>query len=118
MYVTTAYAALYRITYIQRTVSLISPGTDRYKDRTLINSLMHWPHDLIFITPQTLLLADAYNLKLRMLYVESGKVTTLNVRNLLNEPHSLLLTNNSLYVGQWGKMTQYKCEYDITTIHI
>ena len=74
----------------------------------------------MFITPQTLLLADAYNLKLRMLDMKSDKVTIPNVKNSLSSPRSLLLTNNSLYVGQRKKIMQYKCdcEYNMTTIQL
>ena len=118
----TAYHAVYRITYTQRTVSLISgsPGrnSDGYRDSTLLDSLFYWPYELIFIAPHTLLVADCYNFKLRLVDMNSDKVTTLNVTNSLESPSSLLLTNNSLYVGLAGKITQYKCEYNITTINL
>ena len=118
----TAYHALYRITYTQRTVSLISgsPGyySSGYTDSTLRDSLFNVPHGLIFITPKTLLVADDDNNKLRLVDMNSDKVTTLNVTNSLSSPRSLLLTNNSLYVGQDKKITQYKCEYNITAIHL
>ena len=109
----TAYNALYRITYTQRAVSLISgsPGTDGYRDSTLLDSLFYWPHELILIAPHILLVVDGSNDKLRLLDMKSDKVTTLNVTNSPNYPTSLLLTNNSLYVGQWRKIVQYKCEY-------
>ena len=117
----TAYHALYRITYTQRTVTLISgsPGWNSgYGDSTLLNSLFDYPRELLFITSNTLLIADWDNNKLRLLDMNSDKVTTLNVTNSLYRPASLLLTNNSLYVGQYKKITQYKCEYNITTIHL
>ena len=109
----TTYHALYRITYIQRTVSLISgsPGSNYgYRDSTLLDSLFDNLLELIFITPKTLLIAAQNNYKLRLLDIESDKVTTLSVTNSLYRPTSLLLTNNSLYVGQWWEITQYKCE--------
>ena len=64
----TADNALYRITYTQRTVTLISgsPGWNYgYKDSTLLDSLFDWPSELIFIKPNTLLIADYDNNKLR-----------------------------------------------------
>ena len=109
----TAYHALYRITYTQRTVTLISgsPGWNSgYGDSTLLNSLFDWPRELLFITPNTLLIADVWNSKLRLVAMNSDNVATLNVTNSLLRPASLLLTNNSLYVGQWRKITHYKCE--------
>ena len=120
----TALDALNRVTYTKRSVSLISrsPGSNSngYRDNTLLNSLFYRPQELMFITPQTLLLADAYNLKLRMLDMKSDKVTIPNVKNSLSSPRSLLLTNNSLYVGQRKKIMQYKCdcEYNMTTIQL
>ena len=113
LYVTGNHA-VYRITYIQRTVSLISGSTgyysSGYRDITLLDSLFYLPHELIFIKPQTLLVADNYNDKLRLVDMNSDQVTTLHVTNSLSQPRSLLLTNNSLYVGQLWKITQYKCE--------
>ena len=105
----TAYHALYRITYTQTTVSLISgsPGENYgHKDSTLLKSLFDLPYELIFITPKTLLIADRGNNKLRLVHMNSDKVTTLNVTNSLNSPRSLLLTNDSLYVGQRKKIFQ------------
>ena len=106
----TAYNALYRITYIQRTVSLISgsPGrsSDIYRDSTLLDSLFKYPYGLIFIRPKTLLIAEENNDKLRLVDMNSDQVTTLNVTNSLHEPTSLLLTNDSLYVGQYQKIFQ------------
>ena len=107
LYVTVRHA-LYRITYIQRTVSLISSGSGSpgHKDSTLLDSLFNLPYELIFIAPHTLLIADAYNGKLRLVHMNSDKVTTLNVTNSLRLPYSLLLTKNSLYVGQLRKIFQ------------
>ena len=105
----TAYHALYRITYTQRTVTLISGSTgDNYghKDSTLLTSLFDRPFELILIEPNTLLIADENNYKLRLVDMNSDKVATLNVTNSLDSPRSLLLTNDSLYVGQWKKIFQ------------
>ena len=110
----TAWHAVYRITYTQRTVTLISGGTHYsygYRGSTLLDSRFNNPNALIFIIPDTLLLADTDNNKLRLVDMKSGQVTTLNVRSSLSWPRSLLLTNDSLYVGQVVKITQYKCEY-------
>ena len=106
----TAYHAIYKITYIQKTLSLISgsPGRNShgYRDSTLLDSQFRYPAGLIFITPHTLLVADFWNYKLRLVDMKSDKVTTLRVTNSLDRPTSLLLTNNSLYVGQYEKIFQ------------
>ena len=106
----TADNALYRITYTQPTVTLISGSTGRNslgnRDSTLLNSLFDWPFELSFIRPNTLLIADENNSKLRLVDMNSDKVATLNVTNSLSAPASLLLTNNSLYVGQYRKIFQ------------
>ena len=104
---------LYRIPFVQKTVSLISGsrlGFSGHKDSTLLDSLFHMPYALIFIKPNTLLIADTWNDMLRVVDMNSDQVTTLNVTNSLNLPASLLLTNNSLYVGQYKNITQFKCE--------
>ena len=110
----TALDSVYRITYTQKTVSLISgsPGRNShgYRDSTLLDSQFRYPAGLIFITPRTLLVADFWNYKLRLVDMKSDKVTTLNVTNSLSGPFSLLLTNNSLYVGHMDSIVQYKCE--------
>ena len=53
--------AVYRLAYIQRTVSLMSGSTGKNsassRDSTLLNSLFDWPDQLIFITLHTLLVA-------------------------------------------------------------
>ena len=105
----TAYNALYRITYTQRTVTLISGsplGDSGHEDSTLLDSLFDFPSGLIFIRPKTLLIAEEDKDKLRLVDMNSDKVTTLNVTNSLYLPNSLLLTNNSLYVGQYKKIFQ------------
>ena len=112
----TADNALYRITYIQRTVKLISGTNSGYRDSTLLDSLFSGPLELILIKPNTLLIADSINNTLRLVHMNSDKVTTLKVTNSPSRPRSLLLTNNSLYVGWSGTVVQYKCEYNITII--
>ena len=109
----TADNAVYKIAYTQGTMKLISgsPGTSGYMDSTLLNSKFDFPGHLIFITPKTLLIADDDNDKLRLVHMNSDKVTTLNVTNSLDTPNSLLLTKNSLYVGQLGKIFQCMCEF-------
>ena len=90
----TAWHAVYRIAYTQRTVSLISgsPGwhSHGYRDSTLLNSLFYNPYELILIKPDTLLVADYDNNKLRIVHMNSDKVRTLNVRSSLPSPGSLL----------------------------
>ena len=116
----TSHGAVYRIMYTQRSVLLISgsPRSPSYRDSTLLDSRFYSPYALIFITPHILLVADYVNNKLRLLDMNSDKVTTLNVINSLKKPYSLLLTNNSLYLGQRMKITQYKCEHNITVIRL
>ena len=108
----TAKNSVYRIIYINRTVSLIS-GNDNgyYRDSTLLDSQFNSPNELIFIAFKTLLVAERNNNNLRLLDIYSDKVTTLNATNSLYNPTSLLLTNNSLYVGQRKKILQCMCDY-------
>ena len=106
-----AYHAKYRIKYTQRTVSLISGGAGPkygYRDSMLLDSLFSWPYDLTLINPSTLLVADGDIF--RLVNMNSDKVTTLNVSNSLYSADSLLLTNNTLFVGQRKKIIKYECE--------
>ena len=106
-----AYHAIYRIKYTQRTVSLISGGAGPkygYRDSMLLDSLFSWPYDLTLINPSTLLVADGD--RFRLVNMNSDKVTTLNVSNSLYSADSLLLTNNTLFVGQRKKIIKYECE--------
>ena len=106
-----AYHAIYRIKYTQRTVSLISGGVGPkygYRDSMLLDSLFSWPYDLTLINPSTLLVAD--DDRFRLVDMNSDKVTTLNVSDSLYSADSLLLTNNTLFVGQRKKIIKYECE--------
>ena len=114
MYVTVPHA-VYIITYTQRSVSLISGSSDSnsygYRDSTLLD----WPMSSPSILHRTSHSACSLQ-KLRLVDINSVKVTTLNVTKSLTYPSSILLTNNSLYVGQYQKIIQYKCEFSIITI--
>ena len=106
-----AYHTIYRIKYTQRTVSLISGGAGPkygYRDNMLLDSLFSWPYDLTLINPSTLLVADGD--KFRLVNMNSDKVTTLNVSNSLYSADSLLLKNNTLFVGRRKKIIKYECE--------
>ena len=120
LFVTADYAV-----YILRTVSLISGSLGFWgpKYSTQLDSLFNFPNELIFITPKTPLIADRNNNNLRLLDMNSDKVTTLNVTNSLSTPYALLLTNNSLYVGQHKEIIQCMCDYlqyifDVTRLSI
>ena len=106
-----AYHAIYRIKYTQITVSLISGGAGPkygYRDSMLLDSLFFWPYDLTLINPSSLLVADGD--RFRLVDMNSDKVTTLNVSNSLYSADSLLLTNNTPFVGQRKKIIKYECE--------
>ena len=116
----TAYHAVYRITYIQITVSLISgsPGANSgYRDGKLLNCLFNYPHGLIFIAAHTLLVADYGNHRLRLLDTILDKSTTLNVKKSPFFPSSILLTATSMNVGQHRKIIQYECKYNAKYFH-
>ena len=112
----TARHAISRITYAQGAVSLISGAirTRSYIDGTLPISRYSYPRELVFVAPHTLLVADRYNHKLRLVAMDSDQVTTLNVTNSLYKPQTLILTSNTLYVGYQKTILQRKCEYHST----
>ena len=112
----TTYWAAYRISYTEKITTLIagsSTSTRGYRDSSLLNSLFNFPKELIFIQNNNLLIiADWGNHKLRLLHLD--KVTTLNLCNScvsLDRPNSIMLTNDSLYVGQWYKILKFKCKF-------
>lgn len=113
LYVTAGYTALYRITYSEMIITLItgSPGKVGYRDNSLLDSLFYNPYDLAFIGNQTLLVADTGSDKIRLVDMNADRVSTLNLcSGCLAYPSSLLITNNSLFVGQWQKIRQFICE--------
>ena len=63
---------------------------------------------LSLIHPLCLYVADGD--RFRLVDMNSDKVTTLNVSNSLYSADSLLLTNNTLFVGQRKKIIKYECE--------
>ena len=91
----TAYHAIYKITYIQKTLSLISgsPGRNShgYRDSTLLNSLFYWLRGRIYITPHTLLVADTTSNKLSLVDMDSLLLTSNSVcmLNKVGRQHSI-----------------------------
>ena len=112
IFVTTPYA-VYCISYARKTITLIagSPTTTGYRDSSMLNSLFTYPRELIFIQTNKLLIADENNNKLRLLDLDKDQVTTLNLCNgcvSLYRPYSIMLTNDSLYVGEYEKILRFK----------
>ena len=115
IFVTNVFA-VFRISYTGKTITLLagSQDTTGYRDGYLLKSLFDFPAELIFIQKHKLLIADGGNNKLRLLDLDEDKVTTLNFCNgcvSLNEPFSIMLTNDSLYVGQYRKILRFKCKF-------
>ena len=108
-----AHSAIYKITYLGGKTSILagSPNGKGFKQGTLLNSLFNGPHELIFVGPATLLVADANSNTVRLLDIHSDKVSLLYISiGHTNHPTALLLTNNSLYVGQRDKIQRYACK--------
>ena len=120
----TGYRAIYRIAYDQRTIQHISGSLRHsgYRDSTLLNSLYDRITDLAFIGPGTFLVIEE---RLRLVHTNSNRVTTVDRRVSYEflwrckwgsmcrrhpHPESLLVTNDSLYVGWLGRIKRYKCE--------
>ena len=102
----TTWLAVYHISYTEKTITLIagSPTTKGYREGSLLDSLFYYPQELIFIQTNKLLIADENNNKLRLLDLDKDQVTTLNLCNgcvSLHRPYSIMLTNDSLYVGEF-----------------
>ena len=99
--------SVFKIAYVTKKITLISAnpyGNDPFKEL----------YGLIFISHDTLLLADYSNNKLRLLDTHTHEATTLNVSNASNNlrlPISILLTDNCLYVGQFHQIVKYQCKY-------
>ena len=115
IFVTNNYA-VYRISYTEKTITLIagSPHTTGYKDSSLLSSLFYQPRELIFIQTNKLLIADNDNSELRLLDLDEDKVTTANLCTgcvSILWPYSIMLNNDSLYVGQYRKILRFKCKF-------
>ena len=110
MYVTVKYA-IFRITYSDKKITLLSGKATNsgggYRDSNLLKSLYYELYDLMFIGPDTLIVTDAWNSRLRLVDIKSDKVTTLAT---VRAPYSLFLANSILYLGQKQKTQQIKCK--------
>ena len=118
IFVTTWSAAVYRISYTEKTISLIAGSltTTGYRDGSLLNSLFNNLKELVFIQTNKLLIADKDNKKLRLLHLDEDKVTTLNLCNgcvSLHLPYSIMLTNDALYVGDSREILRFRCKFFI-----
>lgn len=116
LYVIAASHVLYRITYIDKMIKRIAGGRGGYQDSSLLNSLFSYIRDIVFIGHQALLVAEENNNKIRLVDMSTDRVSTLDLcSGCLVRPSSLLITNHSLYVGQYFRMQQYICEYTVYT---
>ena len=118
IFVTIYNGAVYRISYTEKTITLIagSPTNTGFRDGSLLNSLFHNSKELIFMKPNKLLVADYLNNKLRLLDLDEDKVTTLNLCDgcvTLDRPVSIMLTNDSLYVGERREILRFRCKFCI-----
>lgn len=112
----TAYHAIYRITYNDKSIKLLAGSSgDKfgYKENTLFFSLFSNPFGIMFIGPHTFLVADMHNSMIRLIDMDTDKVRTLLVcQRCMHYPTSLLISNNSLFVGQPGEIKEFMCEID------
>ena len=110
----TAWNAILKITYQSRKITHFAgaqSGAGGYIDSTLLGSMFFTPFDLTFIGPETLLVADTDNNKLRLLHMRTNKVTPVDLRSGNAEKiYSLLITHNSLFTGHKTGILRYQCE--------
>ena len=109
----TAFQDIYRISYQESNVSLLSGSLAEsgFRDGTLRQSLFEGPTDLRFIGNGSLLVSDVSNGRIRHLDLLSDRVTTLDMcQGCLKSPQSLLFTTDSLYVSNYNKIFRFQCE--------
>ena len=105
--------AIYRIAYSEGTIRLLagSAGVRGDQDGTLTTSLFSLTTYLRAIGTDVLLIADMRNYKLKRLDIKSDRVSTVNVcTNCLQSPTSVLVAQDSLYIGQKQNILKFKCE--------
>ena len=115
MYLTVSNA-IYRVVYGDKSLVFLTGSTRHkgYRDSTLLNSLFHNPFGMFVTAPGSVLVAEdgAYD-HIRLVHTNSNRVTTVNLcgdSDCLRIPQSVLLTNDSLYVGQYRKILKFKCK--------
>ena len=111
----TAGQALYRISYNSKKITLIagSPSEKGYKDLDLTNSRFNYPFDVALVGPGNLLVGDPGNQKVRFVDLNANQVSTINMCNgcsTLRSPHSMLIHNGSMYIGQNKRIQKYAGE--------
>lgn len=106
---------VYRIGYESKAVTLVGGSTDGSTDYWRF-SVFKYPQDLIPISDNRLVVADSYNDRLKVMALQSsmdsvctgepgasdGKATECT----LQSPRSLLLVNQTLYIGENGRIRQ------------
>lgn len=107
-----------RYDYGRKSLTVISGTIGRrgggFVDGSFTSSLFRYPWDLTLLTASTLVIADSQNGRLRILNMTSGTSSSIcsgsaqvhsdgNLDNCtMNQPSSVMLFNNTLYVGERG----------------
>ena len=103
-----------RISYKDKTATIVSGSplsTGDFQDG-LLTSLYQGPTDIIFIDVQTFLVTDRNNSKVKLVDLTAGSVSALQLcPRCLNQPWSMLVSGDSLYVGQIGGIHRFDSEY-------
>ena len=103
----TAGAAVYKIGYKDKVIQLLAGAPERSGFDSLFSNQSY---QIELIGKENLLLADWTTL--RLIDLQSNKVSTLGVNVCcLNSVTSFLITADSLFVGQYGAILRFICEF-------
>lgn len=109
------YHAILRIDYLNKAVTLITGEklSGETVDGSLADSRFSYPRNLQFIGNGTFLVADTWADIMRIVDMNENNVSTINICSgciTLRAPYSLLMTNDSLYIGESGQILRFPCE--------
>lgn len=92
-------------------------STNGYKDiyGSFSDARLASPHGLQWIGYNSYRIADIYTSSIRYADLETQTLSTLNLCNntlctTIYDPVSFMLTNSSLYFGEYGKILLFECE--------
>ena len=116
LYITTANNEVWKVTYSSKSTSKFAGASSAsFKDCDFSTSYFNYPRDIIFIADNKLLLADTNNQRLRVLNQQTSHTSSVCTGSYghidgdmdtctLYYPRSLMVLNDTLYVGEYQRI--------------
>ena len=116
LYITSDHHEVWKVTYSSKSISkLAGASSASFRDCDFSTSYFKYPREIIFIADNKLLLADTGNHKLRVMNQQTSHTSSVCTGShshidgdmetcTLFYPHSLMVLNDTLYVGEYQRI--------------